>query len=847
MIRIALILALAASSFRSGPQDGTDWPGRVARLESRDDDEARRAAQDFLDVRGEAEADAAFDALVAGWDEVADDLRLRRAAVAARIAPTARAPEVGARLDDPDARVRAEWLRFLDRADHAGRALEPRIAALARVARVDADASLRRAAREALGELDREGAVAALADMVRTLPGPEAAHAAAQIAPTPRGRDVVRELVQRGLTAEGPGGRSRADAAAALPDAVVAALLPAYGQLLADAPEGGEAARDAAPLLAALRHPAAAVRRAAARALDRLLDRLVDLGESERALRVLDELGRAGLEPRQVQLQRARLSLSLAADVDAALASARALRAGLSVQRAGASLALATRGDVADAQRWLHRSLYLEALALLAAGDVEGAREDVARATDVLEAALAEGAELAGGEEGDEGDEGEAWDYAQRLEDRALLEVVGILVELAGGAAPDDPAVLERARLAHRLTLEIQARAARLAGDALLGWDLLLERDLSPYRVLFASQALPGLGLDRAIELQRELGRVLATVAPAEMPGFVPVPGVGEELGDPLLDPRRRPLYEEVQLARLEGVSERVDEVNARIARRGGSGWVLPESALEELQRLDFRRRILQMEILGGAEERERGLAEQRMPGAQALWLARDLRSEGRGDEARQLARRFKADLERNGISNWWYYLGVERLVRADLLIGSSYTDDDEPLRAEEALRAAAERLEGLERRLEENGASAADLRPFRALRSNVLVSLAVNANVKKGAPDEALEYYEEAYALRQDAFMRVLLACYRARSGRADEARELLRDVRPGPQTWYNLACTHALLGESEKALEYLRLELEENHPSEASRGRQREWARGDPDLATLRGDPRFEALVGG
>jgi hypothetical protein len=59
-------------------------------------------------------------------------------------------------------------------------------------------------------------------------------------------------------------------------------------------------------------------------------------------------------------------------------------------------------------------------------------------------------------------------------------------------------------------------------------------------------------------------------------------------------------------------------------------------------------------------------------------------------------------------------------------------------------------------------------------------------------------------------------------------------------------MACTHALLGETEVALEWLKRDLEENHGSPGARARQQEWARSDPDLASLRGDPRFEALVG-
>jgi tetratricopeptide (TPR) repeat protein len=184
-------------------------------------------------------------------------------------------------------------------------------------------------------------------------------------------------------------------------------------------------------------------------------------------------------------------------------------------------------------------------------------------------------------------------------------------------------------------------------------------------------------------------------------------------------------------------------------------------------------------------------------------------------------------------------------LVRTDLVIGSCYTDEDEPLLAEEALLGAVERLDGVLSRLESRGVSPGALAPFQALQSNALVSLAVNANVRLGQPDRALEYYERAYALRQDEFMHVLLACYRARSGQSVEARRVLRRVRPGPRTWYNMACTYALLGESTSALDMLEHELKENHASEASRNRQRAWAAGDPDLASLREDPRFQALT--
>jgi adenylate cyclase len=92
-----------------------------------------------------------------------------------------------------------------------------------------------------------------------------------------------------------------------------------------------------------------------------------------------------------------------------------------------------------------------------------------------------------------------------------------------------------------------------------------------------------------------------------------------------------------------------------------------------------------------------------------------------------------------------------------------------------------------------------------------------------------------------------VLLACYRARSGRADEARAALATIVPGPGTYYNVACAWALLGERDTALVWLERELRENHAPGGSLERQKAWARKDPDLASLRDDPRFQKLVDG
>jgi len=66
-------------------------------------------------------------------------------------------------------------------------------------------------------------------------------------------------------------------------------------------------------------------------------------------------------------------------------------------------------------------------------------------------------------------------------------------------------------------------------------------------------------------------------------------------------------------------------------------------------------------------------------------------------------------------------------------------------------------------------------------------------------------------------------------------------------PGNYYNLACTYALLGDADTALDFLRRDLDEKGASSGARERQEEWARADPDLESLRGDPRFAALVGG
>lgn len=64
------------------------------------------------------------------------------------------------------------------------------------------------------------------------------------------------------------------------------------------------------------------------------------------------------------------------------------------------------------------------------------------------------------------------------------------------------------------------------------------------------------------------------------------------------------------------------------------------------------------------------------------------------------------------------------------------------------------------------------------------------------------------------------------------------MRTMLSATENWYGLATLDAILGNTEKAIEYLR---------QAARGANfnRQWARDDPDLASIRNNPRFDEIV--
>ena len=816
--RLVVVLALWATG---APLAGSAWAQRSAAMEQLLIG-GRAAVESFRELAADPEGVSQAVAELASGAHVADPgARRRLALLIERAGESDAIPSVALLLDDPDLEVRRTLLAWLVRPDHRERHLEDRIAALSRLAEADPLSNLRRRALTALGEFDDQRAVVALADLALRLPAPDRGRAAAALRPIPAARDTVRRLVRAGF--EPAPGQQRT------PDDVLGEVLRLHGRLLADEAGGGEVARDRAVLVQGLRHPARIVRRGAEAAFQQLLGRLQAAGEVQRAEHILGLLAAEGLDARAIYYQQARLALADAGDPSGARRAARAL-----LRTPGGS----AHETLFERTLWTFRALYLEALAEFADGRGERALALLGRAGATLDVVLRERLDLQTNDEA-------RLDHVDALHQRGLTHLAEILVRLSLDRTGQDARWVEVARRAHRLTLEAQRGYVRVVGETLATWDNLLDHDISPLRICFTLRDLPGLSTSEGLDLQKRFGRVLASVAPREMPGFEPWPGQTSEVADPLTDPRRR--------GRAGGDLRGRPGAGRGGARRAASALhPAPNRRPRAFGRTARGARAAAGAAHAGAADGDLGQlgsgAREALGPAHPLFLGslgqpRPARR-GRATEARSIGQRMRDDVEANP-SHARFFWGLQMLARIEMAIGSSFTDEGEGERAEEELLKAVDRLEGIEQRLTELEASRRQIATIEALRSTALVSLAVNANVKLRDPARALEYYEQAYELRQDDFMRVLLACYRARMDRGDEARALLREIHPHPDLYYNLACTYALLGDTETALDYLEKELEENLASESARQRQREWASEDPDLESLVGDPRFERLV--
>ncbi|HEV8114293.1 MAG TPA: hypothetical protein VGR31_16090 [Planctomycetota bacterium] len=805
-VLFALASARPGVSQEKGPDAGSFGP-RLALLGA--DDAAGRAALDALTKSGEPAALAALAELARHGADTPSSLARRRCArlVFAAGGPGSIQPAIAASRD-ADAGVRAEILAFLGRDDLGEAGLAERVRTIAERAVSDPDRELRSRALRLLAGLDRPESLAALDALLATVDEPARAEAALLLADRPR----ARELVEKRVAAGDP--------------AVLAPLLAALGRDLGDRADASRAA----PILRALRHPDPRVRRGAQIGVDAFVRRLFAGADAARAVRAITELEDLGLDRTQAAMLRARAVLVLGADPRAALVAAAEL-----------GRAAAVSADE-DARSTLAAARHLEAAAQLALGAPAEAARPLADEAALLDGLLAERI--------DRGGKALASLHATRLHRRAECEVFVLVQALALDGKPDAPESSElvarcvrAARRAH--ALELEAQVAEIVADASgrASLDAMLEDALAPDALFLENPRLAAWPGPRALWIRREIGRAFTSVAPDEMPGFEPFPDVPAVSADPLQDPERLALLKGILRARIDSVAARLQELRGSVRGRMADDPTAPSDADEE--RMQYALRDWE-ELLEASQKASTGeprvLLESRAPSLLALALARAFREEGDAVQARALAEKVKADLDRSG--DLKRFLLVEAEI--EMTIGSSWIDAGDPARAEIELARAAERLESIESSLRERGSPPRDLAVVRGLRASALVSLAVNANVKMHDQKKALAYFERAFELRQDEFMRVLLACYRARSGRGDEARAILREISPSPANLYNVACTWALLGERELALECLKRDLEENPMSAGMRDKQREWARTDPDLASVRDDPRFRALVG-
>ncbi len=111
------------------------------------------------------------------------------------------------------------------------------------------------------------------------------------------------------------------------------------------------------------------------------------------------------------------------------------------------------------------------------------------------------------------------------------------------------------------------------------------------------------------------------------------------------------------------------------------------------------------------------------------------------------------------------------------------------------------------------------------------------------GRPEEALREYQRAVDLNPKAgSSHASLASVLRQLNRPEEAEAHLTLARAliAPDDDYNRACLEAIVGDAEAALTHLSSALIQDRS-------RRAWAARDPNLASLHGDPRFEALVGG
>jgi len=672
-------------------------------------------------------------------------------------------------------------------------------AALGALAAADDEALIRRASLEALGRRGDEACLSTLTELLLTLPPDEQSFAASSLGVTPNGRVRAWELLARALH----------DGTAA--EVPVGELMRVGSTSLAERGPRTWKIEEVSPFARLFNSTHSLTSQATLLSVDALLEVLLQTGGVS-ALSFLDALEGAGYRADLVADHLCEVGLHLG-EPDLVIEAATPLSEGAFLELDAASQArglgyLATAHFVAgeyEKSAGIFREQRDVAVAL-------SLRPQSARSELVLRSV---GAQLA-----------------------ATAEVGGALSWLASGGRAEDPEVLGAVRRAHMLALRSHALSVQADQMTTASMDFLFGDHPAPWRVLEEAGALHQLDPDQAMRWRRELLAAFATVAPEEIPGIIPLSVEGTlKTGE---DEERLGLIHEVLKLRGERLSDRLARAEQRLRRliiRGESDEEL-ETEIDRLLREVQTSRLQQSLPVGEL------LYLVRRPSTVALGLAGTLREEGRLQEARLLLVSFLEDMEAGDLLQT-YAWAIQSAARAETNLGSCLCDEDEPEEAERYFLRAVERLEDLENHFASRGISPGAYRDVTSMRAGALISLAVNANVRLKDTERALAYFERAYELRKDSFSTVLLACYRARSGRKEESRVALARVVPEPSLYYNLACTHALLGDTERALSFLELELSINHTTRGARERQRAWARDDPDLVSLRGEARFKELT--
>ncbi len=844
MIR-SLLITVALGFLAGAPQAGAGSPSQNERVRFEESGDLSSIDAELVQLEAESSElrTAAFERLIelgpsaalrALVEASAAGVRARRARalLVVRVGGAECVPGavnwLGAREGDAD--VRRTLIEFLARTDLADDFGEERAAALAKVARADSEPELMAFAIEALSAFRNPDAGQELDRLVDDLPEVYRASAAEALINTAVGRRAILRRI------------SDLRAGAAEPAAeVLAVLIAGYGRTLADLSNVGEVLADLTPIVVLSRHADDRVRVGARLGLENLISRVSQTSTSERTALVFDGLESAGWNTLDLEYRRALLALRFTSEPGQSLESARRVQAS------------AKSKPGREAARFRFFGQYFEAVGLAASGRPDLAEPHLDRALAILDALSSARVDLL--PEESKSSDLRAREATEYLRLGALVELMRAASLLLTGKSAKDLEVLETVRNSHARLLIAQLTATRLGVDYACDLDAILDHDLGPRRLMYDNATNPNLSRERGIELMRSIGQAFATVARTEMPGFAPLEldpselvseGRLDALSNPIVDPDRFALLLNYQFALRRRLSEE------------GRRMDLTERARRQLW---IRRQMIEQNVQAAEAKVEEGerreeayayLTRERNPSQLALWLARDLRVEGRPIETRELAERLLEDLRESGL----IYPALESEI--GLVVAASFTEEGRPENAETTLLGVLEELGASVTQFEEDrdkarennelelAAAYDDLIRRTELRlSDCLVSLAVNANVRMGDREKALAYFDRAFELNKSDFMRALLACYRARSGRMEEARIQLREVSPAPPLYYNMACTYALLGEPELALDFLQRDFEENQQSAGALVRQKMWASDDPDLKSLRELKRFQTLV--